>query len=100
MAEKLELLKKSAELRKQYIGAGTDRDIGEKLVRLTRTIKKQKQRHDAARKRASEAQISEQHAELHRLSRCMAGTKQGKRNRYYYSRATLLRPSLTERTMH
>eukprot|EP00959_Pyramimonas_sp_CCMP1952_P188373 3939395-Pyramimonas_sp.AAC.1 len=98
MAKKLELLKRSAELRKQCIGVGIDRDIGEKQATLTITIKRQKQLHDAALKRASEAQISEQHAEIHRPSRCMAGTKRGKRNRYYYSGATRSRPSRTERT--
>eukprot|EP00959_Pyramimonas_sp_CCMP1952_P308045 6446946-Pyramimonas_sp.AAC.1 len=59
MAEKPQLLQKRAELRKQYIGAGMDLVIGEKLDTLTRAIKKQKLLHDAACKRALEAQISE-----------------------------------------
>eukprot|EP00959_Pyramimonas_sp_CCMP1952_P436919 9148171-Pyramimonas_sp.AAC.1 len=59
MAEKLELVKRRAELCKQYVDAGIEPVIGEKLATLTRAIMMRKQLHDAARKRASEAQISE-----------------------------------------
>eukprot|EP00959_Pyramimonas_sp_CCMP1952_P089924 1882162-Pyramimonas_sp.AAC.1 len=77
-------MKKSAELCKQYIDAGIELVIGEKLDTLTRAIMKRKQLHVAARKRAPEAQISEawqkkrQHVEIHRLNRCMAGASHGK----------------------
>eukprot|EP00959_Pyramimonas_sp_CCMP1952_P305263 6388218-Pyramimonas_sp.AAC.1 len=95
MAEQLELLKLRAARCKKYIGAyvlDLGLDIMEKLDILTRTIKKQQQQLHEAEKKALEASIfaaldKRQHAEAHRLSKCVAGTKYGKRNRNY-SRAT------------